>query len=111
MAEYVSGNIYVREGFLDKAGDFVDGHTHNFDHTTYIARGKVKIEQLDEDGKVVKEVTKDSSMGRNWVLIKKDVHHRLTALTDNSLYHCIYSHRTPQGEVVQDYDGWGSSYL
>jgi hypothetical protein len=29
----------------------------------------------------------------------------------NALGHCIYAHRTPQGEVVQEYDGWSPAYL
>lgn len=109
--EYISGNIYIREGVLAKKGDFVDGHTHNFDHTTYIAHGSIKVEQLDDKGNVLKEAVKSSSTTKNWVLIKKDVVHRLTAMEDNSIYHCIYSHRTPQGDVVEEYDGWQSSYL
>jgi quercetin dioxygenase-like cupin family protein len=104
--EYQSGNIFLREMSFAKAGDVVEGHTHNFDHTTYIARGSVKIEKLDADGNPIQTVVKRAVDGHNWVLILKDVCHRLTALEDNSMGHCIYSHRNPQGEVVQIYEGW-----
>lgn len=117
--EFISGNIFIRQHTL-ALGQATIGHRHNFDHTTYVVRGSIKIEELeitriDESGspldfKSVREVIKKASDGHNWVLIKANVHHRLTALEDESMYHCIYSHITPQGEIVQDYDGWPKAY-
>ncbi len=109
--ELISGNIFIRPMRFEKAGDVVEGHTHNFAHTTYIVRGTVQIDQLDSDGSVMRSVLKRASDGQNWVLIKPDACHRLTALEDNSLGHCIYAHRTPQGDVVQEYDGWMAGYV
>ena len=107
--EYASGNIYIREMVLAKAGDTIDGHAHNFDHTTYVVRGAIQIERLDTDGNVIQTVEKRATKGYNWVLIKAGTAHRITALEDNSLAHCIYSHRTPQGEIVQEWDGWAEA--
>lgn len=104
--EFISGNIFVREMAFEKAGNVVHGHTHNFDHTTYVARGALRFEQLDGEGSVVRSVDKRSTKGRNWVLIKAGACHRITALEDHSMGHCIYSHRDPQGEVVQEWAGW-----
>lgn len=92
--EFVSGNIFVREMRFTSAGDVVEGHAHNFDHTTYVARGALRIDQIDASGSVVKSVTKEAIDGRNWVLIKAGVKHRITALRDDSMGHCIYAHRT-----------------
>jgi quercetin dioxygenase-like cupin family protein len=108
--EYVQGNIFIREMRFEKAGDVVEGHAHNFDHTTYVARGALKIERLDADGSVENTVVKRASDGHNWVLVRADVCHRLTALEDASMGHCIYAHRDAQGEVVQAYDGWTEAY-
>ena len=124
--EFVQGNVFIREMRFERAGDVVNGHAHNFDHTTYVARGAIRIEQLrilqpairDEAGEVVQEaivevvrsVEKRASDGYNFVLIKAGVIHRITALEDNSLGHCIYAHRNPQGEVVEAYDGWAPAY-
>jgi quercetin dioxygenase-like cupin family protein len=108
--EYVSGNIFIREMAFAKAGDVVDGHEHNFDHTTYVARGALLIESLNEDGSVKKAVEKRAIQGHNWVLIKAGVRHRITALEDNSMGHCIYAHRNAQAEIVQAYDGWMEAY-
>lgn len=108
--EYVSGNIFIREMNFDERGGVVEGHAHNFDHTTYIVRGSVKIESLNADGSVKQTVTKRAVDGHNWVLIKAGIFHRLTQLEPNSMGHCIYAHRNPKGEVVEAYDGWSESY-
>lgn len=109
--EFISGNIFVREMRFIKAGDVVGGHTHNFDHTTYVIRGCLKIESLNSDDTVKKTVIKKAVEGKNWVLIKAGVKHRITALEDDSMGHCIYSHRNQQGEIVQEYDGWTEGYV
>jgi len=108
--EFVSGNVFIREMPFEKAGDVVDGHAHNFDHTTYVARGALLVEALDADGKVMRSATKRAADGHNWVLIRAGVCHRITALEDNSIGHCIYSHRNGQAEIVLEYDGWGPGY-
>lgn len=108
--EFISGNIFIREMAFENAGDVVDGHVHNFDHTTYVARGALRIEKLDSDGRVIAAVDKRASDGQNWLLIKAEARHRITALEDGSVGHCIYAHRTPQGDVVQERTGWDRAY-
>lgn len=108
--ELISGNIFIRPMPFDQAGSTIEGHAHNFDHTTYVVRGSVRIEALDDAGNVLRSAVKKASDGYNWVLIRAGVIHRLTALEANSLAHCIYAHRTPQGDVVQDWDGWSPAY-
>lgn len=94
-----------------KAGEIRDGHCHQFDHTTYVVRGGLRIDKLDKmGGKVIRSVEKRASDGHNWILIEAGVYHEITALEDNSIGHCIYAHRTPQGDVVQEYDGWQGAY-
>jgi quercetin dioxygenase-like cupin family protein len=109
--EFVSGNVFIREMVFGKAGEIVKGHAHNFDHTTYVVRGAMRIERLAADGAVEKTIDKRAADGRNWVLIKAGVHHRITALEDDSMGHCIYAHRAPQGDVVQEFDGWETGYV
>jgi quercetin dioxygenase-like cupin family protein len=108
--EYISGNIFIREMRLERAGDEIVGHRHNFDHTTYVAAGALRIDQLDDDGAVLRSVEKRATDGHNWALIKAGVAHRITALMDGSIGHCIYAHRNPQGDVVEHYDGWPPAY-
>lgn len=110
MNFWVGGNIGVREPPMHmKAGEVVEGHEHNFDHVTFISRGAMRFERLDENGKVVRVVEKHAGP-KSWVVIAAGVRHRLTALEDNTFYHCIYAHRTPQGDVVESFDGWQGAY-
>jgi hypothetical protein len=37
--------------------------------------------------------------------------HEIEALDDDTLFHCIYAHRTPQGEVMQNFCGWIEAYM
>lgn len=106
LSEFVSGNLYVRQMRFPTAGLVVNGHAHNFDHTTYILHGALRIEALNDAGDVVRSAIKRATDDRNWVLIKAGVIHRITAEEDNSVGHCLYSHRDQQGEVVQAYNGW-----
>ena len=108
--EYVSGNNFIRPMQFIHQGEVVDGHAHNFDHTTYCTRGAVRIEKLDADGTTVQTVELHAVRNYNWALIKAGVCHRITALADDSMCHCIYAHRTPQGEIVQQFDGWSPAY-
>lgn len=110
--ELVSGNIFIRPLELAQAGDMIDGHAHNFDHTTYIVKGSMLIEHLADDKiTVLRAVTKKATDGQNWVLIRAGAYHRITALENETLGHCIYSHRNPQGDIVEKYEGWVEAYV
>lgn len=108
--EFRAGHAFIREMRFAKAKQQVVGHKHNFDHITYVVKGALQIEKLNDDGIVLATTVRRASDGFNWVEIKADTMHRITALEDNSIGHCIYCHRTPQGEVVVEYDGWRPAY-
>jgi hypothetical protein len=101
-AEWASGNIFIRPVRLQTEGDQIHGHTHNFDHTTIILRGSVRIETNDGRSQVFHAPAH--------CLIKKDVRHEITALSDGVEFWCVYAHRTRQGEIVQESTGWLEAY-
>lgn len=43
-------------------------------------------------------------------LIRADVTHSFLMLAP-TVFDCTYSHRDPQGNVVQDHNGWGAAYV
>lgn len=114
MSEFVIGNIFVRRMHFRKKGESVQGHTHNFDHCTLILKGGVKIKYSKADGSLngVREFWAPADgTEESWVLIKKDVHHEITALADNTHCWCVFAHRDFQGgEVVQAYNGNCAAY-
>lgn len=114
MTEYAPGgsNLFIRTPSKSlKKGDVVETHAHNFDHVTYVPKGSFRIEKLNgQKGQVLVTVEKHAGFD-NWVLIKAGVWHRLTALEDDSIYHCIYASRNEDGSVADHYTGWGPGVI
>jgi len=108
--EKISGNIFIRvPNEPMKAGQVVVGHQHNFDHTTFCVAGGLRVDILDvhevnADGNPIAATIAasaelwagDNYTGQNWQLIQKGKFHQITALTDGTVYQCVYSHRAPQ---------------
>ena len=105
--EWSSGNVFIRPNTLDHAGDVTHGHAHQFDHTTIVMEGAVRIRATLPDGRVIDREFRAPAHA----LILAGVEHEITALEDQTVYWCIYSHRSPQGEVVLQHNGWGDAYV
>lgn len=103
--EFVSGNILVRP-MKRKAGQVVDGHKHNFDHTTIVFTGAVRVKAKLPSGHLIEQEFHAPS----FFLVRKDVEHEITFLEDGECW-CVYAHRTPQGDVVQVATGWPPAYV
>jgi len=115
--ERVLGNIFIRTMYFEKAGQMVDGHRHHFDHVTLVLSGGVRVRyHKEEAGQLVlqgerefwapKQMNGDGGQEAQ-VLIKKDVHHEITALEDHTHCWCVFAHRDPNtGEVIQEWNGW-----
>lgn len=91
------GNIWVRQNLLEKSGDSHEGHKHKFDHVTLLTSGKMQVEI---EGHGAKEFTAPT-----FVIIRKDYHHKITALDDQTVYYCIFALRDLNGEVVDEMYG------
>lgn len=102
MELQVLGPIGYRPFTLEKVCQESTGHKHNYDHVTYLLRGKVRVTySYEADGKTVTGEREYEAPER--ILIKKDVHHTIKALTDNVVYDCVFSHRDFDGLVTQKY--------
>jgi quercetin dioxygenase-like cupin family protein len=85
-------NLYSRMMHFEKAGDIEIGHTHQFDHLTLLAKGKLKV---TVDG-AVSEFT-----APQMIYIHKDKVHELEALTDGTVAYCIHALRDKEaGEIL-----------
>lgn len=105
--EWISGNVFIRPNRLEKAGDKVAGHAHNFDHTTIVFSGAVHVRGVLSNGTVIER----DFVAPAHFLVKADVRHEITAIAPDTIFWCVYSHRNPQGDIVQEYDGWEPSYV
>lgn len=102
--EFVSGNIFIRPN-QKKSGERIVGHTHNFDHTTIFFRGRWRAKAKLPNGTLLER----EFVAPAHALIRADVEHEFECLEDGEMW-CVYSHRTPQGDVIQEHNGWGASY-
>ncbi len=97
--ELVSGNIFIRPCILGKKGDFVDGHKHNFDHTTIFLEGSFHVVMKDPDG----TVRETDAVSPTHLLIRKEVEHRIELTSEGAgRFWCVYSHRDQNGGVIQE---------
>lgn len=113
LGEWVSGNVFIRPSRMLAKGEIVQGHKHNFDHTTIVFSGAVRIKGTLPDGTVIEREFRSPRpdwAGPSHALIKAEVGHEITALEDGTIFWCVYSHRDPQGEVWQNYTGWEPAY-
>lgn len=86
-------NLYSRQMHFEKAGDTEIGHTHQFDHLTLLAKGRL---QVTVDG-VTSEFT-----APQMIWIHKDKVHELVALVDNTVAYCIHALRDKNDNEIID---------
>lgn len=85
-------NLYSRMMRFEKAGDTEVGHTHQFDHLTLLAKGKLKV--------TVEGVSSEFT-APHMIWIHKDKVHELEALTDETVAYCIHALRDKDsGEII-----------
>jgi hypothetical protein len=113
----VRGSFGVREGLLAKEGDSTVTHEHNFDHITYLL-GKGAVETLEptkydpETNQAIefRLVGRKEFVRGGWATIEAHKFHRIVALEDGVQYHCLFLHRTPDGQISPSYEGAVTAY-
>lgn len=88
-------NLFSRMMHFKKAGDIEQGHTHQFDHLTLLAKGRLKV---TVDGQST-EFT-----APQMIYIHKDKFHVLEALTDETVAYCIHALRDKTDGDILDPD-------
>lgn len=100
----IIGPVGIRPTHLAKACEANVGHEHNYDHTTIVIRGRVKVlYRYMQDGREVDGESVEFGQGET-IHIRAKVRHTITALTDNVLYYCVFSHRDFEGVVCERYE-------
>lgn len=86
-------NLFSRMMHFKKVGDLEIGHTHQFDHLTLLAKGKLKI-------KVNNQVS--YYQAPYMIFIHKDKIHELEAMEDDTVAYCIHALRTKDQSDILD---------
>lgn len=85
-------NLWSRMMHFKQVGDIEHGHTHQFDHLTLLARGKLKV--------TVEGVATEFT-APHMIYIHKDKNHELIALEADTVAYCIHALRTTdQAEIL-----------
>lgn len=84
-------NLFVRQMHFTNAGDSEQGHAHQFDHMTLLAKGRMAVRINDE----ITEFT-----APQMIYIKAELQHELTALTENTVAYCIHALREESGDIM-----------
>ena len=128
--EWISGNVFIRpmggrEGL--RPGKVIAGHTHNFDHTSIFFCGRWRTRKWQRIVDAAGVPTKLADGSDAWhlvvdmerdgpfhLLIEAGAKHEFTFLGPDNVVGrawCVYSHRSPQGDVAVDYTGWHEAYV
>lgn len=91
------GNIWVRQNTIEKAGESFPGHKHKFDHVTLLVKGGIEVEV---EGHAPKHF-----VAPTFVIIRKEHEHKVTSLTDDVIYYCVFALRNLDGEAIEDMAG------
>lgn len=84
VAMGVCANVFIRQIHMLNAGDAEQGHKHEFDHLTLLAKGKAQVE-------VNGQTTEFTAPAM--VYIRAEYIHKITALTDDAVWYCIHALR------------------
>lgn len=84
-------NVFSRMMHFKNAGDVEQGHAHQFDHLTLLAKGKLRV---TVEGQVT------DFTAPHMIYIRADKQHELVALTDDTVAYCIHALR--DGDGVED---------
>jgi len=84
-------NLYSRMMHFEKEGDIEIGHTHQFDHLTLLAKGRLKV---TVEGK------ETIFTAPQMIYIKADKVHELVALVDQTVAYCIHALRDKNDDIL-----------
>lgn len=82
-------NLWLRQMHFAKAGDKNEGHVHNFDHITLIAKGSVTV---DVEGQTT------NFTAPHMIFVAKGKRHFLIAKEDDTVAYCVHALRTGERE-------------
>ena len=87
----IVANTWVKQMHFAKAGDVNEGHKHNFDHQTLLAKGSVKIKVNGQETDFV---------APHIIFIGAGHEHEMVALENDTIVFCIHALR--DGDQVED---------
>lgn len=91
---HLADDIFVKMIALPLAGYICKGHSHVFDHTSFLATGKMRVWKA---GTLDRDYTAPTG-----IFIEKETEHMMLALEDNTTFFCIHNTHGWPAEEVED---------
>lgn len=88
-------NLWTRQMYFAKAGDANEGHVHNYDHTTLLAYGSVRV-HVDGNATDFK--------APHMIYVQAGKSHFIEALEDGTVAYCVHALRDANTEEIIDPD-------
>ncbi len=104
----ILGPVAHRQFELAQACHENQGHTHNYDHVTFVQAGSLKV-FWRKPGEAAEKESRVFKTG-DFFLVKADTEHRIKAVEAGTRYACVFTHRDAAGMVVQEYEGHDAAY-
>lgn len=91
-------NVYIRRMIFKQAGITELGHTHRYDHLSYLSSGSVEMQIYDQekDEMTPPKVYKAPAT----IFVAKELVHQITSLEDNTVVSCIHALRDIEEEII-----------
>lgn len=90
------GNIWVRQNYMEKAGDILGGHAHTHDHISLLTSGSVEV--------TVNNGEPSKFTAPTFIVIRKGLRHQIVALEDNTVWYCVFALRDIDGDTTEIVD-------
>lgn len=85
----VFANLWIRQMHFEKVGDRNEGHVHDFNHLTLLAKGKVKFIVEDNETEFTAPHVIVTAAGKR---------HYIEALEDDTVAYCVHALRNAECE-------------
>lgn len=112
VGEHRSGPIMARRFVAEKACEAHEGHTHNYDHTTLVLRGRILVifKEKNAAGEYVEVSRQEYGWGERAPILAHR-HHTIKPLEDDTVWDCEFLHRDFDGIAAERYVGNVRAYV
>ena len=103
VQEKIVSNVWFHTMMFEKAGDFKNGHKHNFDHAHLVCQGSIEVYVMDYcDGSIGADRKLLGTFKQGDIfLVPKNQSHTVIALEDNTFGACIQGVKDGEEEEMQ----------
>jgi quercetin dioxygenase-like cupin family protein len=91
-------NVYIRRMSFKKKGIIELGHTHIYDHVSFVGSGSVNVQVYDEETREMAPPKEFKAPAM--IFIAKGKVHQITSLEDNTEVCCIHALRGDDEEII-----------